>query len=87
MAPVRLAATGELYGPFSPFLNFSTPPLHSSEIVQPSAISNNLTGNSQIKYQLHWDNIQIPSVNWTYIYVFMVMLLGIIISLGIETFL
>lgn len=88
VAAIRLASTGDLYGPFSPVLSFSTPAVPNVGIFEPSTVSSNCTGQAlKNKYQVHWEKFRIPSVNWTYIYVFMVMLLGIIISLGIEAFL
>ncbi|KAJ8961083.1 hypothetical protein NQ318_008759 [Aromia moschata] len=93
VCPIRITAGGELPGPYSPVLNFSTSPAEPtavSKLSSPSTSSPLHSHRGRPFYHSVWQMFtfrQFPDEYCTYVYVVLVMLAGIVISLGIASFL
>lgn len=86
-----MTSTGELPGPHSPVVNFST---LAAEFTMMSKLSSPCTSSHSHRNRTlnhsFWQLFplkQFPDEYCTYMYVVLVMLLGIVISLGIASFL
>lgn len=93
VCPIRILPSGELSGPLSPILNFSTLPAEPttvSKLSSPSTSSPSHIHRGRTLYHSLWQMFplkQFPDEYCTYVYVFLVTLVGIVISLGIASFL
>ncbi|XP_018563239.1 fibronectin type-III domain-containing protein 3A isoform X4 [Anoplophora glabripennis] len=93
VCPIRVTMTGELPGPYSPTINFSTlaaEPTAVLKLASPSTSSPSHMHKGRTLYHSLWQMFtvkQFPDEYCTYVYVILVMLIGIVISLGIAAFL
>ncbi|KAL1513199.1 hypothetical protein ABEB36_002638 [Hypothenemus hampei] len=90
VCPVRITSTGELIGPYSPPINFSTMTADISAVTKLSP-SNALTGQTQKnKNSYLWHGVSLKKFyreNLVYIWAVLLTVIAIVMSLGIASFL
>ncbi|XP_074025374.1 miles to go isoform X2 [Leptinotarsa decemlineata] len=89
VCPIRMTSTGALPGPFSPPVNFTT--ASSEPEVPAKAVTSSSTSSHASKHRSLYHSIRqmvrCPEEYCIYMYAMLVLVVGIVISLGITSFL